>query len=116
MKQILLIVPTMTFCLAGCISTQPAILPVQAVEAIIRDAVNKPKGEITQKDYERIHSLHLLDKEIGNLKAMPIFQYASNLEDLNLYDNRISNLSPISRLSKLSCLNLGKNQKKIFLF
>jgi len=112
MKQILLVVPAMMFCLAGCISTPPAIPPVQAVEAIIRDSVNKPKGKITQKDYERIHRLHLLDKEIGDLKAMPIFQYASNLEDLNLYDNRISDLAPISKLSKLSWLNLGRNQIK----
>ena len=112
MKQILLLVPTMMFCLVGCISTPPAILPAQAVETIIRDGVNKPKGKITQKDYETIRRLHLLDKEIGNLKAMPIFQYASNLEDLNLYDNRISDLTPISKLSKLSWLNLGRNQIK----
>ena len=112
MKQILLLVPTMTFCLVGCISTPPAILPAQAVETIIRDGVNKPKGKITQKDYERIRRLHLLDKEISDLKAMPIFQYASNLEDLNLYDNRISDLTPISKLSKLSWLNLGRNQIK----
>ena len=112
MKQILLAVPTMMFCLVGCISTPLAILPAQAVETIIRDGVNKPKGKITQKDYETIRRLHLLDKEIGNLKAMPIFQYASNLEDLNLYDNRISDLTPISKLSKLSWLNLGRNQIK----
>lgn len=43
---------------------------------------------------------------------MPIFQYASNLEDLNLYDNRISDLTAISKLSKLSWLNLGRNQIK----
>ena len=85
---------------------------MQAVEAIIRDAVNKPKGEITQKDYERIHSLLLLDKKIGDLEATAVFQYASNLEDLNLYDNWISNLTPISRLSQLSWLNLWRNQIK----
>ena len=112
MKQILLLVPTMMFCLVGCISTPTPILPAQAVETIIRDGVNKPKGKITQKDYETIRRLHLLDKEIGDLKAMPIFQYASNLEDLNLYDNRISDLTPISKLSKLSWLNLGRNQIK----
>lgn len=112
MKQILLLVPTMMFCLVGCISTPPTILPAQAVETIIRDGVNKPKGKITRKDYERIHRLHLLDKEIGDLKALPVFQYASNLESLNLYDNRISDLAPISKLSKLSWLNLGRNQIK----
>lgn len=110
MKQILLMIAM--FCLAGCISTQPVLPSGQAVAAIIRDAINKPKGEITQKDYEGIHSLLLLDKEIGDLEAMPVFQYASNLENLNLYDNRISNLTPISRLSKLSWLNLGRNQIK----
>ena len=112
MKQVLLMIAVVMCCLSGCISTPPAIPSAQAVKEIIRNGSNKPKGEITQKDYERIHSLRLLDKEIGDLKASPVFQYAINLESLNLYDNRISNLAPISKLSKLSWLNLGRNQIK----
>jgi len=41
---------------------------------------------------------------------MSVFIHAENLVHLNLYDNQISNLIPISRLDKLRWLNLGRNQ------
>jgi len=111
MKQILLMIAVVIVIPStGCISTQPRILPTQAIDEIIRDAVNRPNGEINRKDYQGIQSLILLDKEIDDLQAMPVFIHAENLAHLNLYDNQISNLIPISRLDKLRWLNLGRNQ------
>jgi internalin A len=110
MKQILLMIAVVVIPSTGCISTQPRILPTQAIDEIIRDAVNRPNGEISRKDYQGIQSLILLDKEIDDLQAMRVFIHAENLAHLNLYDNQISNLIPISRLDKLRWLNLGRNQ------
>ena len=94
----------------GCISTKPRILPTQAIDEIIRNAANRANGKISRKDYQGIQSLILLDKEIDDLQVMPVFIHAKNLVHLNLYDNQISNLIPISRLNKLRWLNLGRNQ------
>jgi len=110
MKQILLMIAVVVIPSTGCISTQPRILPTQAIDEIIRDAANRANGEISRKDYQGIQSLILLDKEIDDLQVMSVFIHAENLVHLNLYDNQISNLIPISRLDKLRWLNLGRNQ------
>ena len=109
-KRLLLIVAALPALFTGCISIEPPIPPAEAIEAIIRDAANKPQGQLTREDYLGIRRLSLLDKEITGLQAMPVFSHALDLAELNLYDNQISDLTPISRLSKLRWLNLGRNR------
>ena len=109
-KRLLLIIAALPALFTGCISIEPPIPPAEAIEAIIRDAANKPQGQLTREDYLGIRRLSLLDKEITGLQAMPVFSHALDLAELNLYDNQISDLTPISRLSKLRWLNLGRNR------
>ena len=109
-KRLLLMIAVLPALFTGCISIEPPIPPAEAVEAIIRDAANKPQGQLTREDYQGIHDLCLLDKEISDLQAMPVFNHALDLAELNLYDNQISDLTPISQLNKLRWLNLGRNQ------
>lgn len=109
-KRLLLMIAILPALFTGCISIEPPIPPAEAVEAIIRDAANKPQGQLTREDYQGIHDLCLLDKKISDLQAMPVFSHALDLAELNLYDNQISDLAPISQLNKLRWLNLGRNQ------
>lgn len=94
---------------AGCFSTPP-IPPNVAIDMIIRESAGKPTGNLSSEDFGRIVALGLLDKEILDLGAMPVFAHAKNLETLNLFDNQIGDLSALSHLGSLKWLNLGKNQ------
>ncbi len=88
MKQLLLICAVVAL-VGGCAST-PKVVPNSpeaeaAIEAVIRSAAKKHTGELTKADLEKVKWLYL-----GN--------------------NRITDVSPLTRLKKLNALLLGGNQ------
>ncbi len=76
------------------------------LENVVRDIVGKNIGPIMRADVENIKSLSARVRGISNIDAL---QYFTALEDVDLYGNRITDLTSLSNLTSLKRLNIGKN-------
>ncbi len=81
--------------------------PDANLEAAIREALNKPTGDITTEDMASLTSLDARQREIQDLTGL---EHATNLTYLNLYLNQISDISPLASLTNLTDLWLSHNQ------
>jgi len=78
------------------------------LEKAVRDALGIPVGQpITKEKMQELLSLDAHEKSIYNLYGL---EYAINLQELNLYFNKISDISPLANLTKLKYLDLTANQ------
>ncbi len=81
-----------------------------ALEARIRNIINKPTGSILKSDVETIEELDLSEdmsgERIYSIKGLENF---TALKNLNLQGNRIIDLEPLKNLSNLVVLNLNDN-------
>ncbi len=85
----------------------PVNIPDAALEADIRDELNKQTGTLTQADLLRLTTL--TDFSLAATSDLTGLEFAENLKSLNLSGNKISNLTPISGLINLTDLNLSDN-------
>jgi hypothetical protein len=81
--------------------------PDPNLEAAIRDALDKPAGNIYVVDLLELVSLDASSYNIQNLSGL---EYCVNLQELYLWDNQISDISALSGLTNLEYLYLGNNQ------
>jgi Leucine-rich repeat (LRR) protein len=79
----------------------------QRIEAAIRERIQKPEGELTTSDYERVTHLSLAG--IGLTDIMPLARL-TKIRSLDLNYNEISDLTPLAGLVLLEKLHLGSNQ------
>lgn len=85
--------------------------PDANLEKAIRDKIDKPTGDITKEDVEKITELDLKNLEISNLEGI---RYLTNLTDLIFWNSKIKDLSPLSNLENLQYLHLmGDNIEDI---
>ena len=122
-----------TLCLAACASPAAASItpepqaeitatPPQIVtftdpvlEQMVREAMNKPKGDITVAEAETVKELKLnIDwqqepVEGTQIKDISGLENFTNLENLELHFHAISDISPLAELTKLKSLSLGGN-------
>jgi internalin A len=77
------------------------------LEAAVREALNKPDGDLTLDDLETITTLDASSKNITNLNGI---ENLTELTDLNLGYNQISDISILQNLTQLTSLNLDSNQ------
>ncbi|MBT7186393.1 hypothetical protein HN911_03570, partial [Candidatus Bathyarchaeota archaeon] len=77
------------------------------LEAAIRDALGKPKGELNQDDLAGLDSLDASRRNIVHLTGI---ESLTHLEYLFVFDNQINDLVPLAGLTQLRILELGKNQ------
>ncbi len=77
-----------------------------AIEAMIRKGAEKPEGELTKADFEKVKYIVVTEKQITDLTP---FAELTELKDLNLSGNQITDLTPLSGLTKLETLKLAKN-------
>ncbi len=82
-------------------------IPDENLEAAIRDAIEKPEGDILPEDMESLSVLIITGAGVENLTGL---EYALNLEELNLRTNQVSDLSPLEGLISLRDLNVDTNQ------
>jgi hypothetical protein len=96
---------------AGVISAADPVVnfPDTSLQAIIRENIKKPTGDIHQSDLENIYSLQASSENIGNLTGL---EYCINLQSLWLDFNNINDISPLASLTKLDYLDLSSNQIK----
>ena len=78
-----------------------------AIEAEIRKRANKPTGQLTKADLEKVTRLELENKEITDLTPLASLV---NLDILLLGKNQITDLTPLVSLEKLTQLDVNDNQ------
>ena len=101
----------------------------EVIEEEIRVRLNKPDGELTQTDLDKVTVIGFYKSRIsdlsyiGNLtKVQELFLHNNEITDLGalstcsllkkltLSGNKITNLGPLSNLTQLNILSLNKNQ------
>ena len=76
------------------------------LEAAVREAINKPEGDIYTTDLEQIFALNASGREITDLTGI---EGCTNLTNLVLSYNKIIDLGPLAGLVNLVSLNLNEN-------
>ncbi|MDE0017046.1 MAG: leucine-rich repeat domain-containing protein [Candidatus Poribacteria bacterium] len=82
-------------------------IPDPNLRAAIAEALQKaPEETITRAEMETLHELKAPGREITNLRGI---EFAINLKELTLFNNTISDISPLARLTHLRTLFLSGN-------
>jgi len=106
-KTILMIVAV---ALVGCAST-PLFNPNNkdhvAIEKEIRKRANKPTGELTKADFEKVTRFALDRNGLTNISPLARL---TQLEDITLSHNNLTDVSAVEGLTQLRRLNLKDNQ------
>ncbi|WP_051542200.1 DUF5050 domain-containing protein [Clostridium lundense] len=77
------------------------------LEQTVRNAINKPIGDIYKSDVEKITELIVETKGIQDISGI---ENLINLQILSLHINEISDISPLKELTNLQRLGLGENK------
>ncbi len=80
--------------------------PDPNLETVIRIALDKPSGLLTEADLLSITELNARESGIGDLSGLELLK---NLRSLNLRGNSITDISPLISLTELRYLNLHSN-------
>lgn len=76
------------------------------LEEVVRDQLNKSVGPIYLSE---IQSIVKIRARVCSIRSINDLKYFTSLEELDLYGNRISDITPLGGLTKLKILNLSKN-------
>jgi hypothetical protein len=101
---LLLIMLSFTAC--GPATEEAITFPDPNLEAAVRQAIDKPTGDIYQADLEGLTSLDASWRGIVNLTGL---EHATSLTQLDLHSNNISDISPLANLTGMRILHLGWN-------
>jgi hypothetical protein len=77
------------------------------LEQVVRQAINKPTGDIYESD---VQNITFLDASNKNIKDISGIQNLTSLQYLDLSMNQISDISALQGLTTLQQLNLNNNQ------
>ena len=77
------------------------------LEAVIRQVVDKPEGELLAADMRRILVLHAPGQEIERLDGI---EHLTSAHTLDFRENEIEDLSPLAQLTSLRRLFLSQNR------
>jgi internalin A len=74
---------------------------------VIREAIDKPEGDIYASD---LYGIKLLNADMSSIKDITGLERCINLENLSLSNNQITDVSSLSGLTNLMNLDLSSNQ------
>jgi len=84
------------------------VFPDEALAEIVALALGETVDDVaTQEDLNQLQELNINHRGVASLEGV---QYLRGLVTLRAWDNRISDLSPLSGLASLVAVNLGHNQ------
>src|SRR6476660_1527872 len=107
-RSVLHIVSTLVFTsFLALIRAQEVSIPDPNFNAVIREALQKPNGPLTQSDMLGLTGLSAIFRNITNVQGL---EAAQNLVALDLQDNRITNINFPTNLTKLTILDLSENR------
>ena len=80
----------------------------KVIEAVIRDDLGKPTGELTKADLEKVTGdMDLYDFQLTSVKGL---EKLTKLDQLFLNANQLTNVTGLEKLTKLTILDLSNNQ------
>ena len=83
-------------------------IPDSSLEQLIRFEINKSEGNITEKDMQKLN--YILSKgELEPISDLTGLEYAYNLTSIEILEGAVTNLVPLSNLTKISRINLYQN-------
>ena len=77
------------------------------IEKAVRKAANKPTGELTKADLEKITHLNLSGKKLTDVKGL---EKLTQLKTLTLSWNQLTDVKELEKLTQLTGLDFGGNQ------
>jgi hypothetical protein len=83
------------------------VIPDPRLEALVREALATPSGDITDTDMLGLTNLTAYGDGIADLTGL---EYATNLTWLEIVDNEITTITPLAGLTDLQTLDLSGNQ------
>src|ERR1051325_4961584 len=86
---------------------QEVSIPDPNLNAVVREALQKPNGPLTQSDMLGLTGLSAIFRNITNVQGL---EAAQNLVSLDLQDNRITSVNILTNLAKLIVLDLSENR------
>ena len=90
-------------------TAQTVHIPDSGLRTVLESALGKEAGEdITQADMQEMTGLDAFESGIRNLTGL---EFATNLIELHLGLNQISDVSPLKHLTNLTYLDLHRNQR-----
>ena len=98
---------SLLFYIALCfpLFAQQVDIPDTNLRTAVREALNLPAGApITQADMRRLTSFNAKNRQITELAGL---EYATNLTELRLGENPITDISPLAQLTQLSFLRIN---------
>ena len=96
--------------LASSLTPLPAeevSIPDPALNAVVREALQKPDGPLTQQDMLGLTGLSAIFRNITNVQGL---EAAQNLVSLDLQDNRITSVDILTNLTRLVFLDVSENR------
>lgn len=88
-------------------NTNNIIFKDENLNRVVRQAINKPSGDITRSD---VYPLTKIDLEGKGIKDISGIEYLENLTNLDISNNDIDNIYSLKYLKYLQILNLSKNK------
>jgi formylglycine-generating enzyme required for sulfatase activity len=88
------------------VGAQEVSVPDPALNAVIREALQKPAGPLTQQDLLSLTILDASNRSIGSAAGL---EAAGNLISLNLFNNHLTNFVLPGGFRNLAVLDLGFN-------
>ncbi|BBI30816.1 leucine-rich repeat domain-containing protein [Cohnella abietis] len=79
------------------------------LEQEVRDKLSLPGGPITEDDMKSLEYLFVPALAKGEVKSLQGLEYAVNLSNLTISNNKIKDLTPLSQLTNLTRLDLTNN-------
>ena len=83
-------------------------VPDAVLESVLRDELGKPAGDLTIADLRRLTSLQYNGGEGQRIESLEGLQFATNLTELSLPDNRVEDFSPL-RSVPIQSINVADN-------
>jgi len=110
LMNLIVIGTVVTFLTMGFLSEvktdQEVTFPDKNLENVIREKIGKSSGPIYESDLLEITELMTNNKGIESIEGL---EYCKNLDRLDLSENIISDISPVSKLKNLTELKLDIN-------
>lgn len=86
---------------------QEVLIPDPNLNAVVREALQKPVGPLTPQDMLSLTGLSAIFRNITNVQGL---EAAQNLVSLDLQDNGITEVNILTNLTKLTVLDLSENR------
>ena len=97
------------FCLITGFSDNNVKIKDPNLEQVIREALDKPQGQLTVKEIERIRELDAENRGVKTLKGL---EKVTNLNKWDLSNNQLKNIEGLNNLVTVKELDLSKNKLK----